>query len=110
MGLNINAGSLRHPIEWYSQPEGTDDNGNPIAKVKVYDTTMANVRITSGSQSAAIGAELTDEMITVLTWYDPRITNSMFILWNNKQYEIQHIKEDELQKGMIITAKVETDE
>ena len=107
MGLNINAGSLRHLIEWYQQPEGTDDNGNPVAKTKIYDTAMANVRITSGSQNSTLGAEVTDEMITVLTWYDPRILNSMFILWEDSKYEIQHIKPDELRKGMLITAKIE---
>lgn len=110
MGLNINAGSLRHLIEWYVQPEGTDGNGNPIDKIKIYDSTMANVRVTSGSQSATLGAEVTDEMITVLTWYDPRITDSLFIRWENNDYEIQHIKPDELRKGMLITAKVEKDE
>ena len=107
MGLNINAGSLRHYIEWYEQPEGTDDNGNPIAKIKVYDPLMANVRVVSGSQSSTLGAEVTDEMITVLTWYDPRINESLFIFWENKYYEIQHIKPDVLREGMLITAKVE---
>lgn len=107
MGLNINAGSLRHVIEWYEQPEGTDNNGNPVDKIKIYDTLMANVRVTSGSQSATLGAELTDEMITVLTWYDSRIDDSLFIRWNGRNYEIQHIKPDELQKGMLVTAKVE---
>lgn len=107
MGLNINAGSLRHPIEWHKQPEGTDGNGNPLAKISVYDPVMANVRVTSGSQNNTLGAEVTDEMITVLTWYDPRILDSMFILWESKTYEIQHIKPDELRKGMLITAKAE---
>ena len=107
MGLNINAGSLRHVIEWFQQPEGTDTNGNPVAKTKIHDKLMANVRVTSGSQSSTLGAELTDEMITVLTWYDPRITDSLFILWEGRFYEIQHIKPDEIRKGMLITAKVE---
>ena len=106
MGLNINAGSLRHPIEWYQQPEGTDDNGNPVAKIKVYDLIMANVRVTSGSQNSTLGAEVTDEMITVLTWYDPRISNKLFIRWESKDYEIQHIKPDELRKGMLITGRI----
>ncbi|MCP4984698.1 MAG: head-tail adaptor protein [Colwellia sp.] len=110
MGLNINSGALRHPIQWYYQPEGTDDNGNPYDKVKLPgpDIIMANVRVTSGSQSVALGAEITDEMITVLTWYDPTITNDLYILWDNKTYEISHIKPDELYKGMLITARMET--
>ena len=109
MGLNINAGSLRHVITWYQQPEGTDDYGNPLPLVKVYKQVMANVRISSGSQLSSIGAEITDEIITVLTWYDSRITNSLFVQFNSRDYKIQHVKEDELQKGMLITAEVNRD-
>lgn len=109
MGLNINAGSLRHQIEWYQQPEGTDDSGNPLPLVKVYKPIMANVRISSGSQLSSLGAEITDEIITVLTWYDHRIDNSFFVMWKNRIYQIQHVKEDELQKGMLITAEVNRD-
>ena len=109
MGLNVNAGSMRHIIEWYAQGEGSDNYGNPVDKVKQFDTTMANVRFSSGSQLASLDAVLTDEIITVLTWYDPRITNSFFVRYENRDYEIQHIKPDELRKGMLITAKVERD-
>lgn len=107
MGLNINAGALRHVIDWYEQPDDTDDQGELVDKVKVHETTMANVRTSSGSQNISIGALATDEIITVLTWYDPRIDNSHFIRWNDLAYEIQHIKPDELLKGMLITAKVQ---
>lgn len=107
MGLNINAGSMRHVIEWYEQPDDTDGQGKSLAKVKVFETTMANVRVSSGSQSVAIGAEATDEIITVLAWYDSRINNSHFIRWNSLDYEINHIKPDELLKGMLITAEVQ---
>jgi SPP1 family predicted phage head-tail adaptor len=107
MGLNINAGALRHVIEWYEQPDDTDDKGQAVALVKVYETCMANVRVSSGSQNVAIGAEATDEIITVLAWYDPRVNNSNFILWNSLYYEITHIKPDEILKSMLITAEVQ---
>ena len=107
MGLNINAGSLRHPIEWYEQPDDTDNAGRLVDKVRLYDPLMGNVRVSGGSQNVAIGAEATDEIITVLTWYDPRIDNSHFIRWNGLDYEIQHIKTDEILKGMLITAEVQ---
>lgn len=109
MGLNINAGSLRDPVEWYKQPDGADDDGNPVPKIKQYKPVMANVRYSSGEQLAAIGAATTSEIITVLTWYDSRIDNSFFIRFNNLYYEIQHIKPDELRKGMLITAEVQRD-
>ncbi len=109
MALNITSGSMRHIIEWYQQPEGSDSFGNAAPKIKIFDTVMANVRISSGSQLQSLGAALTDEIITVLTWYDPRINNSLFINYENLIYEIQHVKPDELNKGMLITAKVERD-
>lgn len=109
MGLNINAGSMRHIIEWYQQGDGTDIYGEPVGKTKVFDTTMANVRFTSGSQLQAVGAVLTDEVITVLAWFDNRVDNSLFIKYENRYYEIEHIKPDELRRGMIITARVERD-
>ena len=109
MGLNANSGSMRHIFEWFTQPEGSDDYGNPVPKTKAFDTLMGNVRFSSGSQLQALGAVLTDEVITVLTWYDPRITNSFFIRYKGLDYEIQHIKPDDLLKEMIITAKVERD-
>lgn len=109
MAMTINAGSLRHVIDWYQQVSGSDDYGNPIGLVKVYDTIMANVRVTSGNQNENFGAILTDEVITVLTWYDPRIDNGMFVRWNGIDYEIQHIKPDELMRGMVVTAKVSRD-
>jgi SPP1 family predicted phage head-tail adaptor len=107
MGLNINSGAMRHVIEWYEQPDDTDSEGQTVPLVKVYDTTMANVRVSSGSQNTSIGAEATDEIITVLAWYDSRINNSSFISWNSLYYEILHIKPDETLRGMLITAKVQ---
>lgn len=109
MAMTIGAGKLRHEIEWYEQGDGTDDYGRPLGKTKIYDTILANVRVTSGSQLAGLGAALTDEIITVLTWYDPRINNSHFIKWNNLFYEIQHIKQGERLREMLITAKVQRD-
>jgi len=96
-----------HAIEWYTQPEGTDHNGNPFPRKKVHDTVMANVRVVTGSQSTEGDAEQTNETITCLTWYDPRILNSYFVLWESKIYTIKHIKPDEVRKGMIVTCMID---
>ena len=106
MALNINAGALRHVIEWYKIPSGTDEYGQPSAPISAFAPVMANVRFTSGSQQVDIGVELTDEMITILTWYDPRIDNSYHVMFDDVLYSVQHIKPDEQRKGMIVTAKV----
>lgn len=109
MSLNINAGELRHVVEVYEQGEGSDEFGDPVAKTLAFDPVMGDVRVKSGDQLRNVGAQLTDEVITVLTWYDPRVTNAMFIKWNELFYEINHVKPDGLRRGMIITAEVERD-
>ena len=83
MSLNINAGELRHLIEFYVQGEGSDGRGRPVAKTLAFDPVMGDLRYKSGDQIRNSGAQLTDEVITVLTWYDPRVTNAMFIKYNN---------------------------
>mgnify|MGYP003631537483 CR=1 FL=1 len=109
MSLNINAGELRHLIEFYEQGEGTDNRGRPVARTLAFDPVMGDLRYKSGDQIRNSGAQLTDEVITVLTWYDPRVTNAMFIKYNDLMYEVNHIKPDSLLRGMIITAEVERD-
>ncbi len=109
MGLNIHPGSLRHVIEWYSQPDGADVRGNPLAKIKVGQSCMANVRYASGNRVSSGDAQLTTESISVLTWYNPDIDNSNFVSFNGKIYEIQHIEPDEVLRGMIVTALLERD-
>lgn len=109
MGINANSGSFRHIFEWYIQPNGSDDQGEPLPKTKIYDKLMGNIRTQSGNQLQALGAVLTDEVITVLTWYDPRVDNSFFIRYNNLDYLIQNIKPDDLNREMIITARVQRD-
>lgn len=106
MGLNVHAGVMRHVIEWYKRPQGSDDYGQPKAPVSAFPPVMADVRFTSGTQQVDIGAELTDEMITILTWYDNRIDNSYHVMFDTTLYEVMHIKPDPLRKGMIVTAKV----
>lgn len=106
MSLNIHAGSMRHVVQWYKRPEGSDNYGQPFAPVAMFTPVMANVRYTSGGQQVNIGAELTDEAITVLTWFDPRIDNSYHVMFNGKLYEVQHVKPDEQLRGMVVTAKV----
>jgi hypothetical protein len=42
-----------------------------------------------------------------MTWYDDSVTNDMLVKWNGIYYDIQHIKPDELLRGMIVTAKAQ---
>jgi len=109
MAITIAAGRMRHTIQWLEQSQDSNEWGEPLGLVPVYEPLMADVMVRSGSESSNFGAELTDEVITVLVWYDPRVTNANYIDWNGHQYKIDHIKPDELFKGMIVTAKVQRD-
>ena len=108
MSMVVNAGAMRDVIAWYElDNDATDDWGRPVGPTQIYSECMANVRVSSGLQNASLGMTVTDEVITVMTWYDPRIKNDMLILWSSNYYLIQHIKPDDLRRGMIITAKVQ---
>lgn len=108
MSMQINAGSMRHIIQWFKNDgDATDDWGKPIDPVAVGSQLMANVQVKSGTQTASLGLALTEEVITIMTWYDDSVTNDMLVLWNGIYYEIQHIKPDELLRGMIVTAKAQ---
>lgn len=111
MAMNITAGRLRHQIEWYQQGSDTNDYGEPVPPAQVYSKVMAEVVVRSGSESGSFGVNLTDEVVTVLTWYDPRVTNDLLLKWvdTGVMYEVKHVKPDELRRGMIVTCEVQRD-
>lgn len=101
----IRSGRLRHYVEIYSNG-GQNDYGeyDPTLRSLVFDA-RANVKVKSGSQMQDFGSELTNEIITVLMYHDTRAGNDMFLIWNDKEYNISHIKPDEDEQSMIITAE-----
>lgn len=106
MSFNINAGRLRHFVEFLVTPNGSDVNGDPLPPTTVF-SARAEVQVKSGNQLVDYGTALTSEVITVLMWYDPRATNDQILKWNNIDYQIQHIRPDAELKEMIVTATVE---
>lgn len=109
--MNITAGRMRHVIEWYQQSSDTNEWGEPVPPVMVFDQVMAEVVVRSGSESSSFGANLTDEVVTVLTWYDHRVGNELLMKWvdTGVMYEVKHVKPDELRRGMIVTCEVQRD-
>lgn len=106
MSFNISAGRLRHFVEFWEGAGGTDDYGDPLPSVKVFDA-RAEVQVKSGAQLSDYGTTLTSEVITVLMWYDLRAKNSQTLKWNNVDYQVQHIRPDDLSKEMVVTATAE---
>ena len=111
MAMSITAGRLRHVVQFLEQSSDTNEWGEPVPPVPLFDPIMAEVVVRSGSESSNFGIELTDEVVTVLTWYDPRVKNKHLMSWidTDQVYEVSHVKPDELRRGMIVTCKVQRD-
>ena len=109
--MSITAGRLRHVIQFLEQSSDTNEWGEPVPPVPLFGPIMAEVVVRSGSESGSFGVNLTDEVITVLTWYDPRVTNDMLLKWvdTGVMYQVKHVKPDELRRGMIVTCEVQRD-
>ena len=109
--MNITAGRLRHVVQFLEQSSDTNEWGEPVPPVPLFGPIMAEVVVRSGSESGSFGVNLTDEVITVLTWYDPRVTNDMLLKWVDigVMYQVKHVKPDELRRGMIVTCEVQRD-
>lgn len=109
--MNIAAGRLRHVVQFLEQSSDTNEWGEPVPPVPLFGPIMAEVVVRSGSESGSFGVNLTDEVITVLTWYDPRVTNDLLLKWvdTGVMYQVKHVKPDELRRGMIVTCEVQRD-
>ena len=109
--MNITAGRLRHVVQFLEQSSETNEWGEPVPPVPLFGPIMAEVVVRSGSESGSFGVNLTDEVITVLTWYDPRVTNDMLLKWvdTGVMYQVKHVKPGELRRGMIVTCEVQRD-
>ena len=109
--MNITAGRLRHVVQFLQQSSDTNEWGEPVPPVPLFGPIMAEVVVRSGSESGSFGVNLTDEVITVLTWYDPRVTNDLLLKWvdTGVMYQVKHVKPDELRRGMIVTCEVQRD-
>lgn len=102
---SINSGRLRHYVELYRPSANTDEYGQSLGDVFVFDM-WANCQVVSGNKLVAYGSGMTSSVITVLAWYDERATNSMILVWEGERYQVNHIKPDEGGKAMILTCEV----
>ena len=102
---NINAGRLRQYVEVFLPSNDTDDYGQPVGKALVFDA-RAEVKTVSGSKIQDYGTTTTSTIITVLMWYDERAEDKQVLVFNGVEYEVNHVKPDELNKSMILTCEV----
>lgn len=102
---NINAGRLRQYVEILVPSTATDDYGQLVGDVPVFDA-RAEVKTVSGAKIQDYGTTTTSTIITVLMWFDERAENKQVLVFNGVRYEVNHVKPDELMKSMILTCEV----
>lgn len=102
---NMNAGRMRDYIEIIDKDGSVNEFGEPTGEALVFDG-FGEIKSTSGRQRSEMGAALSDEVITVLMWYDHRITRAYVLRTTSGDYEIKGIQPDDGLRGMIVTAQV----
>ena len=102
---NINAGRLRQYVELYLASTDSDDFGQVVDRTLVFDA-RAEVKTVSGNKVQDYGTTTTSTIITVLMWYDVRAEDKQILVFNGVDYEVNHVKPDELLKSMILTCEV----
>ena len=102
---SINAGRLRQYVEVFLPSNDTDDYGQPIGNTPVFDA-RAEVKTVSGNKVQDYGTTTTSTIITVLMWYDERAEDKQVLVHNGIEYQVNHVKPDELLKSMILTCEV----
>lgn len=108
MEFNLNAGRLRNPFAYLTQPTGSDSFGRPLPLVEVL-RLWVDVQDKTGSQRETSGESMTSEVINCLCYYDPRVLNSGWLrdLETGVTYEVMHVRRGNMKQAMIVTAKVE---
>ena len=102
---SINAGRLRQYVEVFIMDNTTDEYGQPVGRTLVFDA-RAEVKTVSGSKVQDYGTTTTSTIITVLMWFDERAEDKQVLVFNGVEYQINHVKPDELMKSMILTCEV----
>jgi head-tail adaptor len=110
MAYNIRAGRLRDQLRFYLNTNDTDDYGEPVQSMEYVAERRGEVQVKSGRQLEQYGTVLTEQICTVLMWYDPNIRNNMTMDWVNDsgRYNIEHIQPDNMKREMVVTVKLES--
>ena len=103
MNHNFSASRLRDYVKFFSKGEGVNEFGEQNSELMAFDA-RADVDVKSGGQLDNYGASLTESVITILTWFNPRVSSGQVAYWDGNRYEVQHIQPSRDKKSMIVTA------
>lgn len=103
----IRSGNLRDVVQFYEPDNNTDtDSWNePQGNTLVFEA-RADCLVKQGDQNQLYGTDVTSEIVTALMWQDDRAKNDQVVVWNNKQYEVIHVRPDSGDKSMIVTIRL----
>ena len=101
---NFTSNRLTDYIQFKKPNLETDNYGEKLPDIFVFDS-YADVQVKSGSQLNTYNVGLTESIITVLCWFNSKVSSSQVIEWDNNRYEIQHVQPAGDKKSMVITAK-----
>lgn len=105
MRHNITAGRLRHYVQFTKvDVNTTDEYGKSSIRVLEFDA-RANVKVVSGRQLEAYNTALTEQMITVMLWYNEAVSTDMKLLWDGREYDVVNVSPSDDYRSMIVTGK-----
>ena len=91
-------------ITIYNREESTNDYGEKALPFKHFAMLLASVNYKGGREGFyARQVVATGDVVFKIRWY-PGITESMFIEYNNRMYDIRHIAETGRNEELEITA------
>ena len=106
MSHNINAGRLRNYIEVFSREQSQNSFGEPTGGETFVFDAMADCNIKSTGENLDRGYTESTMVVTMLMWYDERLTSDMVIKWNGNNFDvIGPASYDNTMKSMIVTCK-----
>lgn len=107
MPHNFSASRLRNVVTFFAQSTGqasVDEYGmqKQDGDIFVFDC-RADVMEKTGAQIAEMGKEASNAIISIMTYYDDRISTSLVAMYNGSRYQVEHIQRDSMSKSMIVT-------
>ena len=105
MKHNINAGRLREYVEVFEKSDAQNKYGELIGETLVFDA-RADCSVRSSSESGKFGTTLATTIVTILMWYDERLSHDMIVKWKGKSYKVVgEPQPDDFFKSMIATVE-----
>lgn len=109
MNHNFTAGRLREYVQFYTPSKTADDYGIQIDEDVYNFDARANVDVKSGMQKNSMGHEVSEMVITVLSWFNDAVNTDQVLKWKGMRFRVIGIQPDFDFKSMVVTATFDGD-